>query len=160
MKDTFINELERSKEYFDRATRCLTEEHSGHTPAEGMMTAAQQVAHVGQTIDWFLEGVTSDAGFDMNFAEHMVPVLAVTSLTAAREWKDKSFAAAIDYVKNTSMEDLSKPVEAGQLMVGMPKFGIAPSIAEHTAHHRGALSVYARTLGLTPAMPYMEEMPA
>ena len=45
-------------------------------------------------------------------------------------------------------------------MVGMPRFGIAPSIVEHTAHHRGALTVYSRTLGLTSAMPYMEEMPA
>ena len=60
----------------------------------------------------------------------------------------------------TPMEELSKPVTEGQLMVGMPRFGIAPSIAEHTAHHRGALSVYSRTLGLTPAMPYMETLPA
>ena len=29
-----------------------------------------------------------------------------------------------------------------------------------TAHHRGALTVYTRTLGLTPAISYMEEMAA
>lgn len=28
------------------------------------------------------------------------------------------------------------------------------SVSCHTAHHRGALTVYARALGKTPAMPY------
>lgn len=156
MKDIFISELERSKEYFDRATRCLDEEHSGHVPAEGMMTVAQQVAHVAQTVDWFLEGAQGDKGFSMDFAESAKEIMKVTSLNAAREWLDKSYAAAIAYIKDTPMEDLSEPVTEGQLMVGMPRYGIAPSISEHSAHHRGALGVYARTLGLTPAMPYME----
>ena len=41
-------------------------------------------------------------------------------------------------------------------MPGLPKFTIVPGIDEHTAHHRGALTVYSRLLGLTPPMPYME----
>ncbi len=28
--------------------------------------------------------------------------------------------------------------------------------SSHTAHHRGALAVYARLLGKVPAMPYMD----
>jgi len=28
-------------------------------------------------------------------------------------------------------------------------------MVEHTAHHRGALTVYSRVLGKVPAMPYM-----
>ncbi len=28
------------------------------------------------------------------------------------------------------------------------------AITDHTSHHRGALSVYARLLGKVPAMPY------
>ena len=156
MKETFIGELQRSKEYFDRATRCLEEQHSNHAPAEGMFTVAQQVAHVAQTLDWFLEGVTGDTGFDMNFEQHVAEAKAVTSLSEARKWLDTSFAAAVEYIGKTPMEELSKPVTEGALMVGMPRYGIAPSIVEHTAHHRGALSVYSRTLGLIPANPYME----
>ena len=160
MKDAYINELQRSKEYFDRSTRCLEEQHSGSTPVEGTMTVAQQVAHVAQTVDWFLDGVTSDKGFSMDFEARAKEVLSVTSLSAARQWLEKSYAAAIEYIEKTPMEELTKPVTAGALMVGMPRFGIAPSIVEHTAHHRGALTVYSRTLGLTRAMPVMEDMPA
>ena len=160
MKDAYINELQRSKEYFDRSTRCLEEPHSGHSPVDGTMTVAQQVAHVAQTVDWFLEGVTSDKGFSMDFEANAKKILSVTSLGAAREWLDKSYATAIEYFEKTPMEELTKPVTEGALMVGMPRFGIAPSIVEHIAHHRGALTVYSRALGLTPAMPYMEDMPA
>ena len=160
MKDAYINELNRSQEYFERSTRCLQETHSDHAPVEGMMTAAQQVAHVAQTVDWFLNGVTGDKGFSMDFEASAKEIFKVTSLDAAREWLDKSYAAIIDYIEKTPMEELTKPVTEGALMVGMPRFGIVPSVVEHSAHHRGALTVYARTLGLTPKMPYMEEMPA
>lgn len=160
MKDEFINELKRSQEYLERSTRCLEEEHSGHSPAEGMMTAAQQVAHIAHTVDWFLDGVTSDTGFNVDFEESAKEILLVTSLEAARAWVGKSYAAVIDYIAKTSEDELTKPVSAGALMLGMPRIGIAPSIVEHTAHHRGALTVYSRTLGLTPVMPYMDEMPA
>ncbi len=160
MKDAYINELKRSQEYLERSTRCLEEEHSGHSPAEGMMTVAQQVAHIAHTVDWFLDGVRSDVGFNMDFEESAKEYLAVTSLAAAREWVDKSYGEVIDYLAKTPEDDLTKPVTAGTLMVGMPRIGIAASIVEHTSHHRGALTVYARTLGLKPAMPYMDEMPA
>lgn len=96
----------------------------------------------------------------MDFEKSAKVILALTSLAEARKWVDKSYAAVIEYIQTTPEDELTKPVTAGTLMVGMPRFGIAPSIVEHTAHHRGALTVYARTLGLTPAMPYMEEMPA
>jgi len=33
---------------------------------------------------------------------------------------------------------------------------IFSAITAHTAHHRGALTVYARILGLVPPMPSME----
>ncbi len=96
----------------------------------------------------------------MDFEGSAKEIMKVTSLNAAREWNDKSYATVIAYIRDTPMEELSKKVTEGALMVGMPRYGIAPSISEHSAHHRGALTVYARTLGLTPAMPYMEEMPA
>ena len=33
---------------------------------------------------------------------------------------------------------------------------IISTITDHTAHHRGALTVYARVSGLVPPMPYMD----
>jgi uncharacterized damage-inducible protein DinB len=40
-------------------------------------------------------------------------------------------------------------------MGGLPRQCIVGAISDHTAHHRGALGVYARLLGRVPAMPYL-----
>jgi uncharacterized damage-inducible protein DinB len=41
-------------------------------------------------------------------------------------------------------------------MGGEPRLAIVGAICEHTAHHRGALAVYARLLGYAPPIPYGE----
>lgn len=155
MKEQLIKEIQYSKQYFNRSTDCLEETHSQHVPVKGMFTVAQQVAHVAQTIDWFLDGVKSEKGFDMDFAKLEKDLAPVKSLQTARDWLEKSYRALESYIEKTPMEKLAEPISAGQLMVGMPRHGIVPSISDHTAHHRGALTVYSRTLGLTPNMPYM-----
>jgi uncharacterized damage-inducible protein DinB len=38
----------------------------------------------------------------------------------------------------------------------IPRWSVILGLVDHTAHHRGALTVYARLKGLTPPMPYME----
>jgi uncharacterized damage-inducible protein DinB len=39
-------------------------------------------------------------------------------------------------------------------MGGQPITDIVWAMVEHTAHHRGALTVYSRELGKVPVMPY------
>ncbi len=46
------------------------------------------------------------------------------------------------------------PLPEGPVMGGAPRMAIISAIEEHTAHHRGALSVYSRLLGLGPPVPY------
>jgi uncharacterized damage-inducible protein DinB len=41
-------------------------------------------------------------------------------------------------------------------MGGAPRLAVFVAIADHTAHHRGALAVYARLNGIVPPMPYMD----
>ena len=147
--------LRETKEYFDRSTRALEEKDSGFAPNPGIFTAAQQVAHVAQTVDWFLEGAFGK-GFDMNFEGHLKQVENVRSLKEARAWLDRSFAKAIDTIGSKSAAELSAPMQAGPVMGGEPRAEIVPGIVDHTAHHRGALSIYARQLGKVPPMPYME----
>ena len=53
-KQELIKQVTDSKEFLDRSTGVLTEEDSALTPVDGMMTAAQQLAHIAQTIDWFV----------------------------------------------------------------------------------------------------------
>jgi len=151
-----VAELKSAEEYFNRSTRGLTEEHSGLTPAPGMMTAAQQVAHAAQTIEWFIAGAFDPGGFDLDFEAHARVVQGCTSLTEARAWFEKAIAEAAATIGSKSDAELVAPLPAGPVMGGAPRMAIFGAITDHTAHHRGALTVYARTQGIVPPMPYGE----
>lgn len=155
-KSVMSGELSAVKEYFDRSTRALTEEDSGFAPAEGMWTAAQQVAHVAQTIEWFVEGAFAPGGFSMDWEAMGKEVEATNSLAAARAWLDRAVATAHAKIEAASDEEWAQPLPPGPIMGGMPRFVIFGSISDHSAHHRGALTVYARLRGKVPPMPYME----
>ncbi len=149
-------ELKNAEQFFNRSTSALSEEHSGVKPAPGMMTTAQQVAHAAQTIDWFIEGAFRPAGFDTDFAAHAKALEDFTSLTAARAWFEKAVAAARATLSTKSDAELMAPIAAGPIMGGAPRMAIVSGITDHTAHHRGALTVYARVNGIVPPMPYMD----
>jgi uncharacterized damage-inducible protein DinB len=116
-----------------------------------MMTAAQQVAHAAQTLDWFVDGASRREGFDLDFEKHARELDGVKSLAFARGLLDAAYAKAIDFVRT---QDLTRPLPAGPVMGGQPIGDIVWAMVEHTAHHRGALTVYSRSLGKVPAMPY------
>ena len=150
----FAKQLIASKEFFERSTRVLDEADSGFRPQEGMMTVAQQVAHTAQTLDWFIQGVSRSEGFDLDFASHAKALESVISLAAARQWLEKAYADAIQFLRSRSPEDFTRPLPDGPVMGGQPMGDIVWAMVEHTAHHRGALTVYSRQLGKVPVMPY------
>jgi len=152
---TALGELEAARDFFNRSTGLLTEAHSQFAPVPGMMTAAQQVAHCAHTVDWFVEGAFRPEGFDMDFEAHARIISGVTSLEKAREWFEKSIADAKARVATLSNEELLAPMAPGPIMGGLPRMAIFGAITDHTAHHRGALSVYTRLNNLVPPMPYM-----
>jgi uncharacterized damage-inducible protein DinB len=153
--DSFASQLLASQDFFNRSTRVLEEADSQFSPHEGMMTVAQQVAHAAQTLDWFIEGASRPEGFDLDFAAHGKVIAGVSSLAAARQWMDKAYANAVAFLRSKSPEDLARPLPAGMVMGGQPIGDIVWAMVEHTAHHRGALTVYSRALGKVPPMPYM-----
>ena len=150
----FANQLLSSKDFFERSTRVLDETDSGFSPREGMMTVAQQVAHAAQTLDWFIDGASRPEGFDLDFAKHAMALEGVTSLAAARQMLETSYTNAIHFLRSRSPEDLAQPLSPGPVMGGQPISDIVWAMVEHTAHHRGALTVYSRQLGKVPPMPY------
>ncbi len=147
----FAKQLLASKEFFDRSTSVLDESNSGFRPQPVMMTVAQQVAHTAQTIDWFIDGVSRREGFDLNFEQQAKGLQAVISLAAARKMLETAFAKAIQFVRTA---DLASPIPPGPIMGGQPIGNIVWAMVDHTAHHRGALTVYSRQLGKVPPMPY------
>ena len=150
----FAGQLLASRKFFERSTRVLVEADSGFRPQEGMMTVAQQVAHAAQTLDWFIQGASRPEGFDLDFEKHAKALGSVTSLTAARQALESAYANAVRFLRSKTAEDLARSLPAGPVMGGMPVTDIVWGIVEHTAHHRGALTVYSRQLGKVPPMPY------
>jgi uncharacterized damage-inducible protein DinB len=150
----FANQRLKSQEFFERSTRVLDEADSGFRPQEGMMTVAQQVAHAAQTLDWFIEGASRSEGFALDFEKQAKALAGVTSLAAARQMLETAYDNAIRFLRSRSPEDLARPLPAGPIMGGQPVSDIVWGMVEHTAHHRGALTVYSRQLGKVPTMPY------
>ena len=104
-KAAILQELQAAQEFFNRSTRNLTEELSAFTPAEGMMTAAQQVAHVAQTIEWFFDGAFRPEGFSTDWEAMAKEIAAVTSFASAREWLDRAFASSREKTESASQKD-------------------------------------------------------
>ncbi len=155
-KQKLQSQLDAMKEFFDRSTRVLEEADSNFAPSEGMFTVAAQVAHTAQTIEWFMEGAFSPNGFDMDHETMDAEVRGITSLTAARTWLEEAFNEAATIIEAHSDSDWSALLPEGPIMGTQPRYVIFGAINEHTAHHRGALTVYSRLLGKAPAMPYMD----
>jgi uncharacterized damage-inducible protein DinB len=149
----FVNQLLASKEFFERSTRVLDESDSQFRPQEGMMTVAQQVAHTAQTLDWFIDGASRPEGFDLDFEKQIQTLASVTSLAAARQMLEAAYANAIQFVGSLGAENLARPL-CGPIMNGQPVSDIVWGMIDHTAHHRGALTVYSRSLGKVPPVPY------
>lgn len=153
-KEALIGELKSTHMFFKNSCSCLTDADSSFKPTEDSLSVAQQVAHVAQSIDWFIEGAFCESGFDMNFENHWVDVNKVTTLTEALEWLDKSIAQAMELVNSKTWDEWLQPLPEGPVMGGLPRLAIFSGITDHSAHHRGALTVYSRLLGKTPTMPY------
>ena len=156
VKAALQTQLVALKEYFDRSTRVLLEKDSNYSPVAGMLTAAQQIAHAAQTVDWFVEGAFAASGFDLDFERMDKEVHAVTSIAAARAWMDRSCEKAKSAIEAHSEADWEARFAPNPIMGEVPKFAIFVALTDHTAHHRGALTVYSRQLGYVPPMPYME----
>jgi uncharacterized damage-inducible protein DinB len=150
----FANQLLASQAFFERSTSVLDEADSGFRPQADMMTVAQQVAHTAQTLEWFIEGASRPEGFDLDFEKHAQALASLNSLAAARKMLATAYTNAIQFLRSRSPEDLARPLAPGPVMGGQPISDIVWAMVEHTAHHRGALTVYSRVLGKVPPMPY------
>lgn len=92
----------------------------------------------------------------MNFEEHDAMARKFTSLEKAREACTNSYNKAIELIGSKSTEEMFEPMTDELIIGGGPEFVIVSGIVEHTAHHRGSLSVYTRLCGKFPPMPYMD----
>lgn len=155
MKEGLIEQLKTQEKFFLNSISCLSEENSGYQPNKDMYTVAQQVGHVAETITWFFDGVFSEKGFDMNFDDYFEKMKKYTSFDGSVKQFKEAIAKGVEMLKNAPESELMAPI-TGPIMTGAPKMAVVGGIVDHTAHHRGSLTVYARLLGKVPQMPYGE----
>ncbi len=156
IRENLKETLRSMREYFNRSTRPLSEEHSGFAPQEGLYTVAGIVAHVAQTVEWFFDAAFAK-DWNMDFEGMDKEVRSVTSLAQARAWFERAVEKALQEVSAHSEEEWASLFPPNPIMGEAPRFSILGAVTDHTAHHRGALTVYQRLLGLKPPMPYMDE---
>ena len=133
MSYDYSTQLLASQDFFNRSTRVLDEADSTFKPHDGMMTVTQQVGHVAQTLDWFVEGASRPEGFDLDFEKHAKQLETLTSLKDARQMLETAFANVIQFVRKSTPEDLARPLPEGPVMGGQPVCDIVWAIIDHTS---------------------------
>ena len=148
-----IAQLQTSLKYMKTTVSAFDEGDSGFAPQPELYTVAGHIAHAADSVDWFVEGAFGE-GWNMDFEGLIAAARAVTSLDDANAWLDRAYAAAIAAIEAAPDEVLHAPIPDERIMGGAPRAAIVGAIVDHTAHHRGALTVYARLLGKVSPMPY------
>lgn len=156
LKDGLINKLDTTETFFLNTLAVCEEKDSEFKPQEDMYSLAQQVAHVALTVEWFMDGMFSKTGFDLNFEAHHKVILLQKSLEESKKWLKKAFQEFREKIETTDDELLKDRIAPGPIMGGVPRYIVIGALADHTAHHRGSISVYIRLLGKVPPMPYEE----
>jgi uncharacterized damage-inducible protein DinB len=153
LKSDALYEIQTTRHFFHRSTRCLTEAESGFRATAETMTVAQQVAHTAQTLDWMRDGMFDDH-WDMDFEKAVAVTNACTSLDAARKELDAAWDRLQARVEAATEEELASPLADNPILGVRPRYSALNAVVDHTGHHRGALTVYARLAGKVPEMPY------
>lgn len=148
-----VAQLQTSLKYMKTTVSAFDEGDSGFAPQPELYTVAGHIAHAADSVDWFVEGAFGD-GWNMNFEGLIAAARGVTSLDDANAWLERAYAAAIAAIEAAPDEVLLAPIPDERIMRGAPRAAIVGAIVDHTAHHRGALTVYARLLGKVSPMPY------
>ncbi len=150
----YKKELENALKFFNSTISVFGEADSEYAPEPELYSVAGHVAHTADTVDWFVEGAFG-SGWNMDFEAEVAKSKAVKSLEEAKERLQQAFANAAAVIGAATDQQLFEPIPDKRIMEGAPRCSIVSGVTDHTAHHRGALAVYARLLGKEPPMPYV-----
>lgn len=147
--------IRNERRFLGNVLRDFCPQDEGFCPVDGMMTVAQQIRHIAHVIDWIREGGFG-AGFDMDFERMQAENRKPCTLAEALQALDRAYDTFIALLEQTSTETLLEPLPPNEILGPRPRLAVIGACNDHTAHHRGVLTVYLRLLGRTPAMVYAE----
>lgn len=151
--EQIVIQLKTSHKYMKSTISIFDEDDAGFAPQPELYTVAGHVAHAADSVEWFVEGAFGK-GWNLDFEGLIAAARAVETLEEATAWLDRAFEKAIATFEAASEEDLAGTIPDERIMKGAPRSAIVGPIVDHTAHHRGALTVYARLVGKVAPMPY------
>lgn len=147
--------VRREYKYLCNIVSGFKPEHADFAPCPGMMTVAQQINHIAQTVYWFREGAFG-GGFDLDFGKMEAANRRQMTLSEALGELETQYTDYAAFLETLSETDLNAPMPDNPLFGAAPRHAALAAQCDHTAHHRGALSVYLRLLGIVPVMVYQE----
>jgi uncharacterized damage-inducible protein DinB len=125
-------------------------DRSEFCPAEGMRTAAEQLAHIGAFEEWLVQGLKhGNWGFD-TFEDR-----PEKTVEEARAFMDHARRRLLALAEEKGTEGINSPL--GPNPIFAPEMHVANLMMmalAHECHHRGQLVVYVRLMGLQPTMLY------
>jgi uncharacterized damage-inducible protein DinB len=151
--DTAIQLVKRERNFLMNILKDFKPEHSDYKPQKEMKTVGQQIRHIELTIKFHYYS-TFGPGFDMSFQEYLAEMKKPISLEKALQGLHRMYDEAIAMLEKTTAEELLADLPNNPMLGTGACYTVIYKNSEHTAHHRGALSVYLRMLGITPAMVY------
>ncbi|MCC5874583.1 MAG: DinB family protein [Candidatus Sumerlaeia bacterium] len=156
MDPKLLAEMARDdRNFLDNVLKAVPEGKDDYTPFPGGLTLAQQIAHIGKTTEWFREGLFG-SGFNMDFEALFKEMLQPVTLAEARKILEETWDPYIAAIESATPEYLAEILPADTaLFGGLPRWRGLMGNTDHVAHHRGAISVYLRGMGITPPVPYM-----
>jgi uncharacterized damage-inducible protein DinB len=154
LSEQLIARIRMTGKFFTTGTACFDEADSNFAPEGDLFPVAAHVAHSAHTIDWFIAGMFSPSGFALDFEAQVARDKQCTSLEEARGRFDRAVENAVETLASKSDEELMAPLADNPIFGQIPRAAVIDGLVDHTAHHRGALAVYARLAGKVPAMPY------
>lgn len=155
-RNSAVEMLHQQREFFLRSTSVFDEADSNFRPTTEQRTVAQMMRHTWRSVKWFTDAVFTDIGFSMDFEGDERETQQAVSVEEERKLLDQEYDRAIEFWGALSEEQVAEPIPDNPLFGPVPKLTLVFACHDHTAHHRGALTVYARALGKVPHEPYAD----
>lgn len=150
-----VAKLTQEQHFLMNILKDFRPEHGDFAPASGMMTVTQQVRHIAHTVQWFRKGAFG-AGFDMDFGQHAEELTKPCTFPQALEELRRTYEEYKTFLASLPEGALDQLMPPNPILGPQPRSTALHAQADHTAHHRGALAVYLRMLGVVPTMVYSE----
>lgn len=173
------------RDFFLRATAVFDEQDADFRPAAGMLSVVEHIHHATAALELFVSqyfgrfghtkriehhsfrqgrrwlSALPELGFaDVSWLEQAATYQAAVereTLSQALTALSQTFEYVATLFARLDLVQLQQPLGENPVMPAyFTGFDVAEFMFDHTAHHRGALSQYARLLGHEPKIPYFD----